>query len=183
MIAVAGGINCTLRKCYAIEDISGLKETWTKALVAQDSATHSFIKWAKLLWNYLSCVLLPNQQRNTNLHQLKHVSLGYLEHDSGPKGAAEWPLSAREMPNITIYQFGKGFCRSHTFADVLCWALPLCREIQIPFGVVCCSLCWFRRRLSHSLTWECIGVAWGNSQALEECGWMKNRLVLGQANS
>lgn len=168
MIAVAGGINCTLQKCYAIEDISALKETWTKALVALDSATHSFIKWAKLLQNYLSCILLPNQQRNTNLHQLKHIALGYLEHNSGPKGAAEWPVPTREVPNITIYQFEKGFCRSLVFADVLCWALPLCREIAV--GVVCCSLCWFRCRRSHSLTWECTVLAcWNSPKALEEC--------------
>lgn len=184
MIAVAGGINCSLQKCYAIEDISGLKETWTKALVTLDSATHSFIKWAKLLQNCLSYISLLNQQRNTNLHQLKHISLGCSEHNSGPKGAAEWPMPTREMPNMTIYQFEKGFCRRHTFADVSCWVVPLCREIL--FGILCCSLCWFRCRLSHSLTWEHTAVAWWNSQALEECRWMKICLVpgdIGQANA
>lgn len=156
MIAVAGGINCTLQKCYAIEDISGLKVTWTKALVTLDSATRSFIKWAKLLQNYLSSISISNQQRNTNLHQLKHISLGYLEHDSGPKGAAGWPIPTREMPDITIYQCEKGFCRSHTFADVSWWALPLCREI--PFGVVCCSASWFRCRLS--IPWPGSALEW-----------------------
>lgn len=136
----------------------------------------------KLLQNYLSCISFPNQQRNTNLHHL-NVSLGYSEHDSGPQRCCEWPIPTREMPNITIYQFEKGFCRSHTFADVSCWAVPLRREI--PFGVVS-SLCWFRCRLSHSLTWECTGVAQWKSQALEEFGWMQNCLVLGdpgQTNS
>lgn len=103
-------------------------------------------------------------------------------------GTWQWPQRCcwmtREIPNITIYQFEKGFCRSHTFAGVSCWVMPLCREI--PFGVVRCFLCWFRCRLSHSLTWECTGVAWENSQALEECRLRKNCLVpgdLGQANS